>query len=43
MTSYHPADIREGYCGHCHDWTTWHPLPPGTSANAHLIDRDDAS
>ena len=21
MTSYHPEDIREGYCGHCHNWT----------------------
>jgi ribosomal protein S27AE len=20
-TSYHPDDIREGYCGACHDWT----------------------
>lgn len=19
--SYNPNDIREGYCGHCHDWT----------------------
>lgn len=19
--SYSPSDIREGYCGHCHDWT----------------------
>jgi len=22
MTSYHPKDIEEGYCGNCHDWTT---------------------
>lgn len=21
MTSHHPTDIREGYCGQCHDWT----------------------
>lgn len=21
MTSYHPTDIKEGYCGNCHDWT----------------------
>ena len=21
MTSYHPDDIRESYCGNCHDWT----------------------
>lgn len=21
-TSYHLTDIREGYCGACHDWTT---------------------
>ena len=20
-TSYNPNDIREGSCGHCHDWT----------------------
>ncbi len=22
MTSHHPKDIAEGYCGNCHDWTT---------------------
>jgi hypothetical protein len=21
MTSYHPEDIRRGYCANCHDWT----------------------
>ena len=21
-TSYNPNDVREGYCGHCHDWTS---------------------
>jgi ribosomal protein S27AE len=21
MTSYNANDIREGYCGNCHDWT----------------------
>jgi ribosomal protein S27AE len=21
MTSYNENDIREGYCGNCHDWT----------------------
>ena len=21
MTSYHPVDIKEGYCDQCHDWT----------------------
>lgn len=20
-TSYNPNDVREGYCGACHDWT----------------------
>jgi hypothetical protein len=20
-TSHNPNDVREGYCGHCHDWT----------------------
>lgn len=22
MTSYNPGDVREGYCGHCHAWTS---------------------
>jgi hypothetical protein len=22
MSSPNPNDIREGYCGNCHDWTT---------------------
>jgi ribosomal protein L37E len=26
-TSYNPNDIKEGYCGHCHDWTS----PPRTT------------
>lgn len=21
MTSHHPEDVRQGYCGNCHDWT----------------------
>jgi hypothetical protein len=21
MTSYHPRDLQEGYCGNCHDFT----------------------
>jgi hypothetical protein len=21
MTSAHPEDVRQGYCGNCHDWT----------------------
>ena len=21
MTSHHPRDVQEGYCGACHDWT----------------------
>jgi len=21
MTSHNPNDVREGYCGNCHDWT----------------------
>lgn len=20
-TSHHPMDVKEGYCGRCHDWT----------------------
>jgi hypothetical protein len=32
-TSYHPTDVEQGYCGHCHDWTrinryaVVHPTP----------------
>lgn len=26
-TSYNPNDVREGYCGACHDWTS-PPQPP---------------
>lgn len=22
LTSHHPNDVAEGYCGHCHDWTS---------------------
>jgi ribosomal protein L37E len=22
MTSYHPRDVEEGYCGNCHWWTS---------------------
>ena len=21
-TSFHPEDVRQGYCGHCHWWTS---------------------
>lgn len=24
-TSYHPDDVKNGYCGYCHAWTTVHP------------------
>lgn len=26
MTSHHPDDQREGYCGNCHDWTRLTPV-----------------
>jgi hypothetical protein len=26
MTSHNPRDEAEGYCGHCHDFTS-HPSP----------------
>lgn len=25
LTSYNPNDIRQGYCGLCHDWTSKPP------------------
>jgi len=42
MTSANPDDVRQGYCGNCHDWTSaetvqrpatpegWVPVPPNT-------------
>src|SRR5207247_2471436 len=39
--SFHPKDVKEGYCGHCHDWTGRRescdaaritPGPPGEQA-----------
>lgn len=32
-TSYNPGDVREGFCGHCHDWTSRGSAaaPPGTA------------
>ncbi|MGH3548893.1 MAG: hypothetical protein ACRDQU_12445 [Pseudonocardiaceae bacterium] len=27
-TSYHPHDVREGYCGACHAWTGLAPGDP---------------
>ena len=28
LTSFNPSDIREGYCGACHDWTSSGGLLP---------------
>lgn len=28
MVSYHPEDIKQGYCGYCHDWTSPPTSPP---------------
>lgn len=25
MTSHHPTDVEQGYCGNCHDWTSERP------------------
>ena len=30
VTSRHPCDIAEGYCGRCHDWTS-EPCAPGSA------------
>lgn len=32
MTSWHPRDVAEGYCGKCHDWTA-EPCVPGMSGS----------
>lgn len=29
-TSYNPNDVREGYCGNCHDWTAPRDDDPGS-------------
>jgi hypothetical protein len=53
-TSYNLHDIREGYCGHCHAWTSkTEPVDPETAAHMlveYLFDgefdkecKDDAS
>lgn len=41
-TSYNPNDIREGYCGNCHAWTTevcylhgLEPIPDGAYLVCH--------
>jgi uncharacterized C2H2 Zn-finger protein len=26
MTSAHPKDVEQGYCGNCHDWTGQHEV-----------------
>jgi ribosomal protein S27AE len=26
MTSFHPKDVEQGYCGRCDDWTTPDPV-----------------
>lgn len=31
MTSYNPNDIRTGYCGNCHEWTS----PPLSGSGLH--------
>lgn len=31
MTSYNPNDVREGYCGNCHDFTSRVPEMPTLS------------
>jgi hypothetical protein len=30
VTSYHPTDVAEGYCGRCHDWTSKGGRPMAT-------------
>lgn len=36
-TSYNPNDVREGYCGYCHDWTGGNAVRP--SAASAEVDR----
>jgi ribosomal protein S27AE len=31
MTSHHPDDARDGYCGNCHDWTRIRDARPNVS------------
>jgi len=39
-TSWNPADIREGYCGRCHDWTA---TSPRRSCSTHRPEDDEDS
>lgn len=36
MTSSHPKDAEEGYCGNCHDWTAQGLKCPGCGRHAAL-------
>lgn len=38
MTSSNPNDVREGYCGNCHDWTTPEPRDSDTRVITGRID-----
>jgi hypothetical protein len=43
MVSHNPHDIREGYCGACHDWTGDDAPPEGvriTRADGSVIECD---
>lgn len=37
MTSGHPTDEAEGYCGNCHDWTAAEPGAPPVGSNHALL------
>lgn len=40
MTSHNPNDIAEGYCGHCHRWTSDPASEAGHEAKMRKIDMD---
>lgn len=40
LTSYHPKDIEQGYCGHCHDWTSPPAMKHMLETNAVVVRKD---
>lgn len=41
-TSWNPDDVREGYCGACHDWTGASPLVTAARVLEYLVPVSDA-
>ncbi len=40
-TSHDPNDVRERYCGNCHDWTQLGAVYPGTALRKAMAEHPD--